>query len=201
MVPLAVAKDVECVGATQFFMTNLLLPVIVAVATYILTDRLGVWRTRRALSRLGMAIVASLQEEVKNGINLMTGARDSMRVTSAEPPRQLLPRRSWSGMSTIFDDVFLRILETSAHYEYSGFHPRDIRSHCKNYFDHMCENYDNALRSAQELYKRGQDWRTPFHEFLNGSDRDYVASAQKVDAMLKTVKQLLSINSRKCCPK
>ena len=74
-------------------LTNILLPILVAVLTYILVDRLGEWKRRKMYSRLGVAIIESLQEEVDNGIKLMTDALNAAQDSSTTaPPPALLPK-------------------------------------------------------------------------------------------------------------
>lgn len=145
-------QDPEWLEGLKLVIDDFLIPIGVAIATYIMVDRLGEWRKRRTYSRLGVAIIESLQEEIKNGIELMTNALNATKDQSANaPPPALLPNRSWSGMSTIPDDVLLRIIETSANRQFDGFPPRECRIHCKNYFEHMCQNYLSSVASTDPV--------------------------------------------------
>ena len=185
-----------------FFLQNFLFPILVAVLVYIFVDRLGEWRKRRMYSRLGAVIIESLLEEVRTGIRLMRDTLAAINEPSAlEPPAGLLPNRSWSGMSTIPDEALLRIVETSAGREFEGLPPREIRSHCKNYFTHMAENYMNILSQARDLSSKGQDWRYNLRNLLVGSGEPYLEAALSVERMLEDTHLLLEKNSRRRLPK
>lgn len=183
-------------------LTGVILPIMVSVSTYILVDRLGEWKRRKMYSRLGVAILESLQEEVDKGIELMKNALEAAQNNNATtPPPELLPNKSWSGMSTIPDDVLLRIIETSAKRTYNGFPPRKCRIHCKNYFEHMCLNYKMTLNQSLILAAQGQDWRLPLHHLLADDSSHYIQSAIKVRQMLEYSKQLLEKNAKTVFPK
>jgi len=183
-------------------LTNILLPILAAVLTYILVDRLGEWKRRKMYSRLGVVIIESLQEEVNNGIKLMTNALNAAQESSTTAPlTALLPKKSWSGMSTIPDEVLLRIIETSAKRQFNGFPPRQCRIHCKNYFEHMCHNYEQTLDQSLTLAQQGKDWRRPLHDLLADSTGRYIQAARKVYRMLEHSKQLLEANAKAIFPK
>jgi hypothetical protein len=59
---------------TMDTLNTILLPIVIAVVTYILVDRLGEYKKRRDYSRLGVAIIESLLEEVDTGITIMSRA-------------------------------------------------------------------------------------------------------------------------------
>lgn len=189
-------------GMFEFTLTHFLFPTIVGVTAYLLTDRFGEWRKRRMCSRLGVIIVESLQEEIQTGIKVMSDTLAAMQDGArSKPPREQPPIKSWSGMTTIPDEVLLRIIETSAGGKFAGFNPNSIRSHTKNYFDHMCENYNGALAQAISLAQSGQDWRAPFREFLFQGNKSYIESAKHVAEMLENVKTLLDSNATAWFPK
>jgi len=153
-------------------------------------------------SRLGVAIIESLQEEVDNGIKLMTNALDAAQDSSTTaPPPALLPKKSWGGMSTIPDEVLLRIIETSVTNQFNGFPPRECRIHCKNYFEHMCHNYEQTLDQSLTLAQQGKDWRRPLHDLLADSTGHYIQAAREVYRMLENSKQLLEGNAKAKFPK
>lgn len=179
-----------------------IVPVCVAVVAYLLVDRLGEWRRRGAYSRLGVAIIESLQEEVGTGVVLMTNALKVAGDNNASaPPIALPPHKSWSGMSTIPDEVLLRIIETSTGRWFDGFPPRECRIHCKNYFEHMCENYENALKQSLALAQGGLNWREPIRTLLAGDAGRYIQAATGVGRMLDHAKNLLEQNARAIFPK
>jgi len=192
----------QWIEGLKFALMNLLLPVVVAVVTYILVDRLGEWRKRRTYSKLGVAIFESLQEEIRTGISLIsTALTETEKQPLLYPPLALPSTKSWSGMSTIPDDVLLRIIETSANQTFKGFQPRDSRIHCKNYFENMCQNYEQAVRLSTDLARQGQDWRPPLCDILSQNRGNYIEAARGVDQMLERAKELLKKNSKAFFPK
>ena len=77
-------------------------------------------------------------------------------------------------MTTILDDVLLRIIETSANRQFEGFPPRQCRIHCKNYFEHMCKNYERAVTQSGNLAQQGRDWRAPLRILLADDAGQYI---------------------------
>jgi hypothetical protein len=187
--------------------TGVLLPVIVAILTYTAIDGLGEWRKRRTSSRLGVAIIETLQEEIRTGIQVMTDALKNAEDPNAPGPLDAaLPNRTWSGMTTIPDDVLLRIIETSLNRKFVGFPPRECRIHCKNYFEYMPINYEGTVGQSAARARSGQDWRGPIRDLLADNTRrdstgNYIRDATKVDQMLEHARQLLDENSKARRPK
>jgi len=159
---------------------NLALPFLVALGTYWLISKKDEDEKKRNYSRLGVAIIEALLEEVENGIKTLDGAKQSGKVSA-----NTLPRKSWSGMSTIPDEVLLRILEVSKNVTPKSFQPKEIRIHCKNYFDHMTPTWDDVILKK---LKPSQCLDT------------YIEATNGVLAMLKQTKELLSENSNKWFP-
>ena len=201
--PYSVSSEIQTmVDALIYVIKNVITPIVIAILTYIVVDRLGEWRKRKTYSKLGVAIIESLQEEIKTGIQVMTDALNITEDQSVnEPPVALLPKKSWSGMSTIPDEVLLRIIETSANRQFDGFPLRECRIHCKNYFEHISQNYEQAVFESMKLTKQGQDWRRPILNLLANDARTYIQAAKGVDRMLDNAKQLLEANSRAIFPK
>lgn len=197
------AQDPAWLEVLRLVILNFLFPIIVAITTYIVVDRLGEWRKRRTYSRLGVVIIESLQEEIRTGIRLMTTALNATEDNSANgPPDGLLPNKSWSGMSTIPNEVLLRIIETSANRQFDGFPPRECRIHCKNYFEHICRNYEQHVTRSMKLAQQHQDWRSNLRALLTDEGRSrYIQAAKGVDQMLEHAKQLLEKNSKARFPK
>lgn len=166
--------------------SNFLFPLLVAVISYLLLNKLDEWRKRREQSILGSVIIDSIIEEVKGGqeiiINTLT-AEDFM------DPR-VPPRKSWDGMSTIPDDVLLRIIATTKNVRPKSFPPREIRTHLKNYFDHMLTNWDRS---------HDQQPMTP-QAYLKLNFPTYKDAVNGVLTMLMQTKQILNENSKKWIP-
>ncbi len=167
---------------------NILFPFLVAVVTYFLVSKIDEFRRRRNYSSLGAVIVESLIEEVRNGLNIMTDAISDNPTKLPSP----LPRKSWNGMTTIPDEVLLRIIKVSEGVPPRGFNPREIRIHSKNYFDHMCGNWDIITKAV----KAEQNWREIVTQF-----NSYPESAKGVLDMLEQTRDLLNENSSKWFPK
>ena len=155
---------------------SFLLPFVVATTTYWLFKRYDERDSRKQYSRLGVAIINSLLEEVNTGLTLMKNS-------SSNP----LPTKSWSGPSTIPDEVLLRIIAVARDRSAIAFKPEEIRIHCKNYFGHMAENWKTASEhgSVESLLNQGQ----------------YVQSAEGVKAMLEQCRTLLEENAERWFPK
>jgi hypothetical protein len=128
----------------------------------------------------------------------LNAAQDNSVTT---PPLGLLPNKSWSGMSTIPDDVLLRIIETSEKRQFDGFPPHQCRIHCKNYFEHMCQNYEQTLAEALKLAEQRQDWRSPLRALLADDAHHHIQSARRVYHMLEHAKRLLEKNAKAVFPK
>jgi hypothetical protein len=170
--------------------------IIVAVLTYLAVNRLGEWQKRKMYSRLGVAIIESLQEEVWNGIDIMKRTLDAAKNGSITN-HSSLPNLSWEGMSTIPDEVLLRILETSKDKPYSGQYAlKDCRIHCKNYFNFICGNYASAIKTCSLL--RGVDRTNAIVKFF---ENDFIQNAEDVYQMLEQAKKLLDKNSRARMPR
>ncbi len=167
-------------------------PVSVALIVYYIVDTRGEFRKRRMYSRLGVAIINELQEEIQNGIRAMRAAEVAIEDDTIEsPPATALPRRTWQGMSTIPDEVFLRVIETSGN-------PL-CRTHCKNYFGNICEQYDALIAWALQPEHR-QEWREPLRRLLLDPSH-FLQAAEGVDQMLEQAKGLLEQNARRRRPR
>lgn len=157
---------------------NFALPFAVAVITYWLIKKHDERINRKNYSTLGVAIMESLLEEVNNGIKIMKN-------------QQLipLPVKSWNGIMTVSDDVLLRIIGVARNKKSIGFAPKEIRIHCKNYFEFMATNWETAIKSnspqnIQSLINQGK----------------YVQAAEGVRDMLVQCRDLLEENAKKMFP-
>lgn len=159
---------------------NVIFPITVAIITYLLFRKLDEWKRRRSYSKLGIVILESLIEEVKRGLEMIKA-----------PEANSLPRKSWYGMTTIPDEVLLRIIEVSKKITPISFNLREIRIHTKNYFEHMCLNWDKEVVSAGQT------------GLLNATQQffNYPKQIQDIIDMLNQTKDLLDENSTKWFPK
>ena len=202
---LNIFENSESLGALAILARDLVVPILVAVAAYVIVNQLGEWRKRRMFSRLGVVIIESLDEELRTGIRLMRDALAATEDKSAQgPPRGLLPTKSWSGMSTIPNEVLLRIVECSEgrSFEDKEFSPRQCLSHCKNYFDHMSATYEEVIDHLIKQAEQGEEWRPELINLLvGGGPQSFLQSATNVKRMLENARLLLDENSRRRMPK
>lgn len=176
---------------------RVIFPVIVAAITIFVFGAVNDRKKRRNASLLGVAIIESLQEEVQSGISIMTEESKRMKMGDFSPPRRHLPHGSWQSVATIPDDVLLQIITISKDKSFTGFHPKEVRIHCKNYFQHMCANFNSAVNLANEAAKRGEDWKPLLLNWLD----PYIKSAQEVYQLLQECKTLLEKNAKARNPK
>lgn len=165
---------------------NLFAPVIVAIIVYIFLGRLGEYKKRRNDSKLGVAILNTLIEEVENGYNSLNATINMNK----EPLK--LPHKSWYGITTISDDVLLRIIAVSSKAEVKGFPIEQIKSHTKNYFDHMIPNWEKIVIKYYEAKQNNQKYP------INST---YDKAAKGVLDMLNNACELLKANSKRILPK
>jgi hypothetical protein len=164
-------------------------PFIVAAVTYFLFGKVDELRKRKNFSKLGVAIIDTLIEEVESGRNSIRNILDPKNNVIPNP----LPRKSWNGINTITDDVLLRIFAVSKKSKDVGFPAKEVRSHTKNYFDHMVPNWDLVINEAAQ----GND----FKSYAIATFSTYDQAATGVLDMLNHIKELLENNTKRIWPK
>jgi hypothetical protein len=182
---------------------NVVLPILIAIITYVLVDRLGEWKSRRNDCKLGIAILDSLLGEILTGLDCMNYTYGWLQQPTPALPSHLLPTETWSGMETIPDQVLLRIISTSKDVVARSFHPNTIRKVCKDYFTHMCVNYNEIIRSLPTSGMGQQALCARLLMYLAGGPNQgkYIATTQQVKEMLEQTKELLDQNSKRWFPK
>jgi len=173
----------------QNLVGSFLAPVAVAAISYFLISKVDELRKRRNYSRLGAAILHSLIEEVQIGRDIISNTLDSNNNTYPAP----LPRKSWNGINTVPDEVLLRILELAKDAPTVGFPTNEIRTHTKNYFDHMVPNWDTVIEIMKQKHN--------FKEFAKLNFPEYAEAATNVLDMLVHIRGLLLKNSNRAFPK
>lgn len=153
-------------------------PITVSFVAYWLLKKSDENTRRRRYSILGVAIMESLLEEVNHGITIMKNRQ-----------RTLLPVKSWYGVKTVSNDVLLRIIAVSMNITKKGFPPREIRIHCKNYFEHMSVRWENAVKISQG------DNGAIINNLVDNCN--FVQAAEGVRDMLVQCKELLDNNAKK----
>jgi hypothetical protein len=174
---------------------HILLPLLVAVTSYILLDRLGEWKQRKRVSILGTAILDSLIEEVRTGLRTLKEVDARASIESFPSAPVPLPRKAWTGMTTISDDILLRLIATSERHEGPDFRPRDVRIHCKNYFEFICPYWDQVCTRDTPI----TNW-VPFAKTLI-TKASLIEATSKVLSMLEASRELLENNAKRIIPK
>lgn len=193
----------------KFLDKNLVLPIGIAILTYWMTTFIGESKTKKNYSKLGVAIMESLLEEVKTGLNTLNLLNNYLQDPATERTifGNLLPVKSWEGPQTIPNEVLLRILSSSEGIT-APFPPNEIRIHCKNYFSHICGNVNNTIQSLNATIqgsnpRRIQEMRIQLNGMIGDGEEqgNYIESTKKVLGMLQTVKNILENNSKRFIPK
>lgn len=192
----------------NFLDKNLILPIGIAFLTYWMQTFLGESKTKKNYSKLGVAIMESLIEEVKTGLNTLNSLNDYLQDSTTERKifSNLLPVKSWEGPQTVPNEVLLRILASSEGLT-APFSPSEIRIHCKNYFSHICGNVNNTIQSLSTAIQNNLPGIPDMRIQLNGmigegeGQGHYIESTKKVLGMLETVKNILDKNSKRIIPK
>ncbi len=170
------------------FFGKLILPLAVGVLGFWASSVFTSMRDRKRQSLLGAAVCAQFVEELNNGINLMNS------VLNRQNPIGQLPRKSWNGMSTISDDVLERILCLSEKRHTPGFPISEIRIHLKNYFDHICPNFDPFIEKTAQGQQLDQQTK-------DSLIKEYVQPAEGVLAMVQDARSRLEANAKARFPK
>lgn len=189
----------------SYLLSNILVPSLVGcfvgLTVYIATFQWGEWSNRRKYSKLGVLIIEMLQEEIRTGIGII-----SLAESVANNPKILRPQgkeleiflspptKSWSGPQTIPDEVLLRISETFTGKVDGQLPATECRIHCKNYFDHICANYNQVAGEALGFLntESGTKWKQPFLGMGN-----YHADTRRVYDMLTRAKNQLEENGKR----
>lgn len=179
------------------YVITALISFIVAIATYMAEAQLGEWKKRRDASRLGVAIIDALLEDVRTGIRVMTEIRDQLVTNDMlAEPIGYLPTSSWAGMLTITDDVLLRVLAVGslAIIETPDTYPiSQIRTRCRNYFEHGCEHVNAQLRLPSIPRNIRDAIRTALG--VRNPEDSVIKNAKKTADMLERARQVLARNA------
>jgi hypothetical protein len=147
-------------------------------------DRRIIYQEKRNKSLLGVAVIEYLLEEVDNGYKLLVMAKQNGAL------QHFLPSKTWGGNLTINDDILLRIIAVSHGVSPRGFPPREIRTHCKNYFENIVGQFNRAI-----------DARQPLGHFFDGSGSKFDEATKGVLDMLQQTKELLEQDAASRKPK
>lgn len=123
----------------------LLAPIGAASITYFFISKLDAIKKDKSYDRLGIAVLGELAEEIKTGISLMESIQ-----AQKNSPGYMLPSKAWRGMETISNEIFLRILAVAKNQKTpDGFPVAEIRTHCKNYFEHIVAQSNHSISQMQ----------------------------------------------------
>ena len=178
----------------KIIITNFLLPIVLGVLAFIASNTFNSWRSRRRQSLVGSVILQSFIEEVENGIKIMASMQAKMNNEQPQVAMGVLPRGSWSGMQSVSDELLERIICTTQNKSFSGFPPKEIRIHLKNYFEHMCVNIDPIINNIAD----GSAWHERARFYIDGG---YISAAKGVLQLLKDAQRLLDKNAKALWPK
>jgi hypothetical protein len=173
---------------------ELFIPIFIGIISYIFVSKLDDWKSRKKYSLLGASIMESLIEEVSKGVQIMEHLKNKDELFPG-----LLPTKSWNGISTINDDVLIRIIQVSKNKKYTHFHPSEIRIHTKNYFNHIAFDWNNNMIKLQDKNTLEMDVKSYAKNLLN--KRGFLEGSNGVLNMLHTTKLLLIRNSKRIIPR
>jgi hypothetical protein len=179
----------------KIIVTTFLLPIILGILAFIASNSFNSWRSRRRQSLLGSVILQSFIEEVENGIKILEAVQAMLNSQQPQVMVGTLPRGSWSGIQSVSDELLERIICTTKNKSFSGFPPKEIRIHLKNYFEHMCTNFDSVTNAIA----LGSNWQVGAQSYIMRGK--YIDAAKGVLQMLKDAQQLLDKNSEALWPK
>ena len=181
-------------GAINSLLFSILIPILVSILTYFFVSLRDEIKKRKNFSRLGVAIIETLLEEVNTGISIFT-AFQNYKVEDKKPIG-IPPSASWYGMNTISDEVLLRILAVSKSLDQNDhWHPKKIKIHCKNYFDHMVGSLQNIFESQKNMY----GWELIAKRVVESGN--YIEAAVGVKSMLTNAMNLLEKNTKSLLPR
>lgn len=177
----------------NIFAENFLFPIGVAFCTYYTIGFNDELKKRQNYSKLGEIVIDSFLEEVKTGLSILKSIIElDTAITNNPITIYSLPNKSYSGINTISDDVMLRIIAISYNKKFEGFHPKDIRIHIKNYFEHICNNTNNEIKKVPLNVDNLKKYIT---------STEYIKSTESVLHLLIETKNLLNKNGKRLLPK
>lgn len=163
---------------------KVILPIGIGISSFLLSTKVNDWKERKKYSKLGIATLKSLKEEIDNGIKIFYDNPFN------SPCAYSLPRASWFGMQTIKDDVLLRIIEINRNPNPDLFPFDEINIHLKNYFEHMTTTWDGiACKEA--------GWEKLHENIIT----DFKDASLKLSKTLEEIIKLLDANSRRIFPR
>lgn len=180
-----------CIDWVQI-LTSVIPGVLAGFLTFIATRYVNILHTRKDQTLLAIATINELIEEIKTGLNVMNGECVGK-----------MPNKSYFGMKTISDESFVRILKSCENIctcrDLDCFKHEEIRSHLKNYFEHMVNNWNN---------KKDEQPKSPDINPLEYSKTmtlahypNYPEAAKKVLNTLNLIKNKLEDNYNSILPK
>ena len=172
------------------FVKDIFAPILVAFIAYIFINKLDEWKRNQKYSRLGISILESILEEVRTGLRIM---KDLLNDKAKD---EFLPRACWNELPTISDEVLLRIIEVSRDNKFSPYHPKDIRIHCKNYFEHIVGNVNKGL---QLIVDNKIELKIIKAKYFTGDSENpsYIFCTEEVIKMLENSITLLQVNEKR----
>jgi hypothetical protein len=187
--------NISCIGSFESVLSKILAPFLVSVLTYFVFGKMDDLRKRKRDSKLGVAVMKTLKEEIERGLKEMSRVFELIKkdsnLDSSSTSFNYLPKKTWAGISTIDNDILIRILEVFKDRKNGGFPASEIRTHTKNYFEYMVENWNSSVKAVMHSGKKVID----LYDYAN-----YPEAASGLISMLDDIIKSLEHNSSKLWP-
>lgn len=129
----------------EIILTGIILPIVVSFLTTFLFNLFAERKMRRMYSLLGVELLTILIDEIYTGHKIII---EPLHPIKNNPQPNPLPFKSWNGISTIQDEILLRIFEVSKDVPDYDYHPSRIRIHTKNYYEYIINNWEKWFKKC-----------------------------------------------------
>lgn len=174
-------------------LTSILIPIVVSYLTYLVIKKFDNREKNKTQSLLGVDLLSYLIEDVKNGNTIINRTFNRTGITSVPKP---LPNKSWNGISTISDELLLRIIYVSKHKSSIKSFAKEIRKQCRDYFEVIVDNWNTTILSHDNLLNPLE-----IKGYLTDSFPKYFTYSENLLNNLEELKSLLEENANKTFPK
>lgn len=170
---------------------------IVALTAYRYNQHLNNSKKNREYSQLGVVVMRTIKEEIHIGLEHFKSYRELLvdKKYDAIVPIEL-PHKTWSGLLTVNDDIMIRIINNSDKDISYHWHPTKIRSHCKNYFEHLRKTHESNVIRFLNTKDKDQFAKS----FIKALD-NFIDATDNVMNMLNEIEKSLEENSKRKNPK
>lgn len=176
----------------EIFLQIVIAPIFVAFIAYYVFGQIDERKKRRIYSLLGVELLTILIDEIGTGFEIM---KEPLKPTDNPQPNPL-PLKSWNGISTIQNEMLIRIFEVSKDIPDFEYHPSRIRIHTKNYYEYMIPNWEKMVEETWIESKFDSE-----KEYIIDFKLNYVKGTHDLLQMLKETHKLLNQNVKRIFPK